>query len=110
MRKEVADLWVKALRSGKYKQGTRKLQTPAGHCCLGVLCAIAPQKHFDSDGLIAGRSLLSQRAVKEWAGVAEAYGEIILPKGQVSLASLNDHRGRSFKHIAAFIERNWEKL
>lgn len=52
MKKEVAELWVKALRSGKYKQGRSALCTVVAdpenpknktksYCCLGVLADIA---------------------------------------------------------------------
>lgn len=42
MKKEIADLWVAALRSGEYTQAKYKLRTkrdaePDGFCCLGVL-------------------------------------------------------------------------
>jgi hypothetical protein len=39
MPKKVKDKWVRALRSGKYKQATGTLYDPAtkGFCCLGVL-------------------------------------------------------------------------
>lgn len=44
MKPELKKRWVKALRSGKYKQGKNYLrrQTPEGdrYCCLGVLCEI----------------------------------------------------------------------
>lgn len=36
--------WVKALRSGKYKQTTGRLQDGKGYCCLGVACAITIPK------------------------------------------------------------------
>lgn len=32
--------WLKALRSGKYKQGTGSLRDGDGFCCLGVLCDV----------------------------------------------------------------------
>lgn len=32
--------WVKALRSGEFKQGKGALQTPGGFCCLGVACKV----------------------------------------------------------------------
>lgn len=34
--------WLKALRSGKFKQGRHTLfdSDTGGHCCLGVLCSI----------------------------------------------------------------------
>lgn len=45
MKKEIADLWVAALRSGKYKQGQKALRpTNDTFCCLGVLCDIAPKE------------------------------------------------------------------
>ena len=46
MKKEVAKKWVKALRSGKYKQGdgclkqTNLKKNKTYHCCLGVLCEL----------------------------------------------------------------------
>lgn len=41
MKKEIADKWVAALRSGKYKQGRQYLRTfEDNYCCLGVLCEI----------------------------------------------------------------------
>ena len=45
MRKDVAKKWIKALKSGKYKQGTGFLKHynskgEAKHCCLGVLCEL----------------------------------------------------------------------
>lgn len=45
MKPEIAEKWIKALRSKKYKQGQHvlKKKTPAGrieHCCLGVLCEL----------------------------------------------------------------------
>lgn len=38
--KEVIKEWVRALRSGEYKQATDALKTENGYCCLGVLCDI----------------------------------------------------------------------
>lgn len=43
MKNNIMKKWVKALRSGKYKQGTGTLKQynrneEAKHCCLGVLC------------------------------------------------------------------------
>lgn len=32
--------WVKALRSGKYKQAVGSLQNDEGFCCLGVACDV----------------------------------------------------------------------
>lgn len=45
MKKAIAEKWVAALRSKKYRQGKQllKSKSPAGvvrHCCLGVLCEL----------------------------------------------------------------------
>ena len=39
--KEVMELWIKSLRSGKYKQTQACLKNDEGFCCLGVLCDLA---------------------------------------------------------------------
>lgn len=45
MKQNIMKKWVKALRSGKYKQGYGTLKQYNGfeevyHCCLGVLCEL----------------------------------------------------------------------
>jgi hypothetical protein len=52
MKQEIMQRWVKALRSGKYQQGTERLRekTATGRasrrfCCLGVLCDLYAQEH-----------------------------------------------------------------
>lgn len=45
MKKDIAQKWVRALRSKKYRQakGVLKIKKsggPASHCCLGVLCEL----------------------------------------------------------------------
>lgn len=47
--------WIKALRSGKFKQGVGRLQSNAGLCCLGVACKINRfRKALRADGFLAG--------------------------------------------------------
>ena len=42
MKAEIKAQWIKALRSGKYKQGRGALRkTDNTYCCLGVLCDLA---------------------------------------------------------------------
>ena len=45
MNTEVKQKWIGALRSGKYEQGSEKLRSVTGYCCLGVLCDIYAQEH-----------------------------------------------------------------
>ena len=45
MNPEVKQKWIDALRSGKYEQGSEKLRSQQGYCCLGVLCDLYAQEH-----------------------------------------------------------------
>ncbi len=45
MNSKIKEVWVNALRSGKYKQGSGKLRSVTGYCCLGVLCDLYAQEH-----------------------------------------------------------------
>lgn len=60
MKKEIAEKWTKALRSGKYKQGTGELRAyitdEVQFCCLGVLCEISQQGQWrlESPGCYLG--------------------------------------------------------
>jgi len=50
-------------------------------------------------------------STRDKAGMYNSLGEIVFTNGKTaSLVILNDERKRSFKQIARFIERNWEKL
>lgn len=42
MDKELKAKWVKALTSGRYKQGKGALKRDGGYCCLGVLREVTP--------------------------------------------------------------------
>ena len=45
MNPEVKQKWIDALRSDKYEQGSGKLRSVTGYCCLGVLCDLYSQEH-----------------------------------------------------------------
>jgi hypothetical protein len=45
MNSKIKEVWVNALRSGKYEQGSEKLRSVTGYCCLGVLCDLYSQEH-----------------------------------------------------------------
>ena len=103
MKKSYAMKWIKALRSGKYKQARGYLKTDVGHCCLGVLCTLTPYKNNytkmnDNETL--------PRAVMKETGIYNPAGT--LPDG-ACLSKLNDD-GRSFEEIADIIEKNWKLL
>lgn len=98
--KRFKEKWVKALRSGNYKQGKESLYTEHTNsfCCLGVACAITykgPVKNL---------------AWHSYIELGEDWSENV-PKLLVNdegipekLAKMNDD-GKTFKQIAAYIDR-----
>lgn len=120
MKKEIATLWVNALRSGKYEQTTGKLKRHGGYCCLGVLCELSGQGEFVDmvemkdvyvlPSGMRGKTELPDEIV-EWAGMSSRDGAIHpdYPSGITTLSAMNDD-GSTFAEIADVIEENWETL
>lgn len=125
MNKRIANMWVRALRSGKYTQGTSYLKRrgPHGvqHCCLGVLCELYNKSMKRSGEKGTGEKVLGgithfgnpqttatvlPKKVMKWAGITSS--EEVDVGGQ-NLAIMNDG-GVSFKKIAGVILKNVEKL
>lgn len=113
MKKDVMQKWVKALRSGKYKQTRLRLKDSTGYCCLGVLCDIsAPEtseywvKYGDEYTFSECNDSLPYNVIV-WAGMKSAIG---LSTPSASLTKKNDIKRWSFKKIADFIEHNYKKL
>ncbi len=114
MKQSVAKAWVKALRSGRYRQHRGKLRSRTGSmCCLGVLCEISKLSSWDKENNYAGSSELLPSKVEAWADMISMHGA--LPKGSVgvkanvNLADLNDSR-YTFKQLADVIEKYWRQL
>jgi hypothetical protein len=113
MNKRIKARWVKALRSGKYKQGRTqlKMKTPDGDlfCCLGVLCDLHSKS---TKAQWRGENYLDQAAalpeeVQAWSGV-DKWGKVP-DSGIPPLYELNDGVGckpKSFKAIATLIEKH----
>ncbi len=93
MNKELAMKWCAALRSGKYKQGKKKLKHAGRYCCLGVLSEIEGTKILARDETYNGDSLKT--------------GVGVFNNGGRCLAKINDS-GITFPEIADIIERHWE--
>jgi hypothetical protein len=110
MKKDVAEKWVAALRSGNYKQGTGRLRNnDKSFCCLGVLCDVLGRK-FDEYGVVEETSVLLPKSVVEEAKMKNDAGVIEEdPKG-LALWEQNDIANKSFNEIADFIEQNWKDL
>jgi len=107
MKKALAMKWVKALRSGKYKQGTTYLRDKDDNfCCLGVLCEVEKIKAvatthncFKYDNNVSrypGESLVSTLGT--------------IPDSVQTLASLNDIEGLTFDEIADIIQICYKEL
>lgn len=99
MNKRVKKLWIKALKSGKYKQTIRTLHDQNGYCCLGVLCNIY-NREKGYGGVKNGSFLTS--GVMKWAGL-ESDNPLI---GTQHAGALNDILKLTFNEIADKIESN----
>ena len=101
MNPKIKQLWVKALRSGKYKQcdGQLRHKSEEGvrYCCLGVLNEVCGLRSR-WEGSFLGRVA----AAKVGLPYEPPTGEL---KAQGKLAAMNDN-GKSFKRIANWIENH----
>jgi hypothetical protein len=133
MKKAIADLWIKALKSGKYKQGKYVLHTDDNKfCCLGVLCDVYNKEQKKSkkktlkvsnddndDGLKCfkynNECSYLPKAVRDWAGIQSDRGYLEIEEDYTdSLAGLNDGdidtKGKTFKQIANIISKYYKTL
>ena len=99
MKAAIKRKWIKALRSGEYKQGYQMLKFRGRYCCLGVLNEVCGLGAGHGDGMI-------RREIAEPLGLSWYV--------QNKLTSFNDggRRGgkerppKSFKWIANWIEKH----
>lgn len=118
MNQEIKERWVKALRSGKYKQGKGSLRRidsstkEVTYCCLGVLSCLYLDEHPErNNNLILKGEYLSFEVIK-WAGLENKNkNPVYLPTDEdvfclMSLSALNDSGDYSFSDIADVIEKN----
>jgi hypothetical protein len=95
--------WIKALRSGEYKQISGKLGDNNGYCCLGVACEVY-RKQFPLELVVRG---YGDRVYDGFYGelppvVREAFG---LDNEQMGLCmEMNDNQGKTFSEIADYLE------
>lgn len=94
--------WIKALRSGKFEQGSGALRREGKYCCLGVLAevsGVAPESIEGHGVLLSVSPYLSEM-------LDPGYGR----DRQIALENMNDgYRGTkkcSFPEIADWIEAN----
>jgi hypothetical protein len=94
--------WVKALRSGKFQQGSFQLYEPIGdtYCCLGVA------EHVRAGKPVTGLVLSPEGS--EFYGIAQNPKLLTKQHGEKqAAAALNDNFGWSFERIAKAIERTF---
>lgn len=127
MKKEVADEWVTALRSGEFQQGKGALCADGKFCCLGVLSELASRSGVEirktacygssveeqAGGFVSadavaydGHAHFPPPSVVEWAGL---HSDNPSASWRPSLAEYNDE-GVDFEGIADIIEERWELL
>lgn len=114
MKKRQMERWVKALRSGKFKQWSGRLYVAEaeGHCCLGVLCAINEKSLTlkEQKEMFCGEAESLFSSIMDLTGIKDAEGQFIDLSGTIgNLAHLNDN-GKSFTEIADIIEQNYKRL
>lgn len=109
----IKEAWLKALRSGDYKQGRQALRIGDGkaskYCCLGVLCDLGEKKAWEDlyyngeYGYSSGKGMqnLSQGYINESLAKKMTLDPIVA----YDLAQMNDD-GKSFAQIADWIEEN----
>jgi len=107
MDKTLKRKWVKALRSGQYRQGKKVLcrSTPRGDyfCCLGVLADVRGEKWVEASK--DGNGILAIADVPErYETQLYGYG-LLLNKHRDLLIEMND-TGKRFTTIANWIEKN----
>jgi hypothetical protein len=127
MNPEVKQKWIDALRSGEYEQGSEKLRSVSGYCCLGVLCDLYAQEHntewefrgYEETNLqpkdywyFGEQSEFLPEFVMDWAGVKVNCPEVRVDINELDeeewfyyegLADLNDS-GYTFNDLSKLIE------
>ena len=94
--------WMKALRSGKYKQARGMLEKSYGFCCLGVACEIMGfKKQKNSLGLIMGGLPCDQQKAPVWL---KLINNDFRKRTNKNIYKMNDSMGMTFDEIADTLE------
>ena len=105
--REFAEKWVKALRSGEYKQGRGLLHSNFGYCCLGVagfICGATNEMLKYAGGYLHTEPIYFNQDVIKNIPV-ELHGTRSRNELIYELTVMNDG-GTDFPHIADWIEQN----
>lgn len=127
MKRSIRSRWIRALRSGKYKQGEGNLlkmnaDGTGNYCCLGVLCELAAK-----DGVVAWRNTPGEpvlningetgmlpMSVQQWADIKDNRGWLTSnptvsqddDNYEVVASEANDEEGLTLREIADLIQKN----
>ncbi len=120
MNKNIKKLWIKALRSGEFKQGVGFLEKDGKYCALGILSLLAlvegicTYKEERGVGGFDNKRFNLSFNVMKWAGIAQDDERFLDPEEhkvlltvrntKTSILELNDS-GKSLKEIAMFVEK-----
>lgn len=113
--------WIKALRSGKYKQGTGCLRKGDEYCCLGVLCEVLDLDFIpiyaedDLEGIEGVEREIDNKILYgiqgNEGGIPYSLLEIMkLEINQDYFVELNDGQKLSFEEIANVLESDRGEL
>lgn len=126
MDKRIKQKWVKALRSGDYKQyhgalssnssSQHNLDDDVSFCCLGVLCDLFVEEHrgelypetidgWHNDGMLFHCYELLPPDVSRWAGI-EGDAMIEIDGMVTEIVTANDDLRCSFDELANYIEQS----
>lgn len=97
--------WIKALRSGKYLQGSSVLRQSGKFCGLGVLCDVHSKKtkgkwsriKGSQEYTYKGKLTMPSTPIFEWVGLSAS---TMAPR----FVAMNDVQKLSFSQIADYIE------
>ena len=107
--------WLKALRSGNYKQGRGQLRYDENYCCLGVACDISKiggwRQIYDDDNYYEYSYILNKEKHSNSIFLPDTLAIKLNLDGPLGekLMNLNDG-GSSFVEIADFYEDYKKKL
>jgi hypothetical protein len=115
-----AKKWVRALRSGKFKQAKNVLATLKNtYCCLGVACELArkdgvrvSKKKNKEDGCFeySSRQGSLPPQVQMWLGLGSDEGVYTSKNGRDTSLVVRNDTGKKFAEIADIIESEPEGL
>ena len=95
--------WVKALRSGEYRQAQNQLRRDNRYSCLGVACDILGSGDWIPAGIVQPRNWMYDHEL--YTPSARIRNKLGLTDLQVQwLVIMNDYHRSSFDEIADWIE------